>query len=177
VARPGKVEIKDTDKGFRRMVAEMGEMGAVVIGVQGKEAEEKHRSSELTVGQVAAIHELGLSGGHRTQRSWLRSWMDGNQDRLVREARAELTEVLQGRTTRKKALIKLGLRWTEEVRDRIMRGEIRPALRESTIARKGHSTPLLETTDLVNAITYKVFLPALKSIRDTAQRVAARGSK
>jgi len=172
-----KVTINDLDKGYRRLVGQLGEMGAVHLGVQGEKALEQHPNSELSVGEVAAIHELGLSGGHRTKRSWLVSWLDANQDRMMAETKAALQAVLRGEKTRKQALIDLGYRWTAELRDNIWDGKIVPALRQSTIDAKGHSIPLLDSTALVNAITYRIFLPALKSIRDVAQRRAARGRR
>lgn len=169
-----KVDINDVDKGYRRLVATLGEMGAVHLGVQGEKALEQHPNSELSIGEVAAIHELGLSGGHRTRRSWLMDWVDANQDRLVQETKAELQAVMAGHKTRNQALIALGYKWTQELRDNIWDGKIRPPLRPSTIAAKGHSIPLLDSHALSNAITYKVFLPQLKSILDRAQREIAR---
>lgn len=172
-----KVEIKDVDKGFRKLAQSLGEMGSVTLGVQGKEALMQHPDSELSVGEVAAIHELGLSGGHRTRRSWLVDWMNENEARMVSEAKAEFAEVMAGRKTRNQALIHLGYRWTDELRNNIWQGKIKPPLRESTIAAKGHSIPLLDSATLVNAITYRVFLPMFKSIRDPVQRKRARGGR
>lgn len=171
---PGKVIISDTDPGFRRLIGELGEMGSVTLGVQGKDAEEMYDNG-LTVGQNAAMHELGLGG--MKERSWLRAWMDENAPRLYAETKSELVQVLAGNKTRKAALQELGYKWTKEVRARVEAGHVTPPLAQDTIDRKGHAIPLIETTKLVAAITYAVFLPQLKSIRDTAQRVAARGRK
>lgn len=171
------VTIKDVDKGFKRLAAELGEMGSVTLGVQGKEAEEMHPKAGISVGQLAATHELGLAPGV-PQRSWLRSWIDANESRMAAETRAKLQDVLAGRTTRKKALADLGYKWTAELRDNIWQGRITPALSALRIQRKGGETrPLLDTYTLMNAISYRVFLKQFKSIRDTVQRAAARGKR
>jgi hypothetical protein len=167
-----KTTIKDVDKGFKRLAAELGEMGTVTLGVQGDEAEAKHPNSDLTVGHLAAVHHLGVGV---PQRPWLTDWMDANAERMMQQTRDALQDVMQGKLSRNQALIKLGYEWTKQLRDRIWNGEIKPPLAASTIARKGGETrPLLDSATLVNAITYKVFLPMFKSIRDTAQRAAAR---
>lgn len=173
-SRPGTVKITDSDPGFRRLAGELGEMGSVVIGVQGEEAAQAHPGGSLTVGQLAAAHELGLVPG-APPRSWLRAFMDANVDRLKAETASELRLVLSGGKTRKQALQDLGYKWTAEIRDRIWRGEVQPALKASTVQRKrGEWRPLLDTGTLMNSITYRVFVPNLKSIKDTAQRAAVR---
>ncbi len=169
-----RTSVKDVDRGYKRVAEAMGEMGHVTLGVQGEEAEAQHPNSNLTVGELAAAHELGLVPG-APQRSWLRKWMDANQKRMANEARAALQAVIRGEKSRNQALIALGFKWTTELREQFWNGTIKPALKASTIARKGGETrPLLDSATVANAITYKVFLPMLKSIRDTAQRAAAR---
>ncbi len=86
-------KVTDRDAGFRKMVGQLGEMGNVTIGVQGKEALEPHPSGDLTVGEVAAIHELGLGV---PRRSWLISWFDKFEKRNLAQAAAQLQLVLQG---------------------------------------------------------------------------------
>lgn len=174
MARPGHVQISDTDPGFRRMIGELGEMGSVVIGVQGAEAAKTYDNG-LTVGQNAAMHELGTGG--MVERSWLRAWMDQNAPRLYAETKTAMQQVLAGQKSRKQALQDLGYEWTKQVRARIEAGQVTPPLAASTIARKGHSIPLWDSGKLAAAISYTIFLPLLKSIRDTAQRTAARGKR
>ncbi len=169
------VRIRDKDKGFKALVESIGEMGGVVIGVQGKEADETYPDSSMTVGTVAKMHELGLGV---PKRSWLVSYVDENESRLKREAGAQMRAVLARRKTRNQALIELGYKWTKEVRDRVAEGNAAgPPLAESTRAKKGHGIKLVETYRFHNAISYKVYLPRFKSIKNKVQRAAARGGK
>jgi hypothetical protein len=104
--------------------------------------------------------------------------MDENMDRMLAETKGQLQLVMEGKKTRNQALQELGYAWTKELRDRIWEGKITPPLTMTTIMAKGGETrPLLDTGTLMNSITYKVFLPMLKSIRDPNQRGAVRRGK
>lgn len=163
-----KVKITDKDNGYKRLAAELGGMGTITLGVQGAEAEKMHPSG-APVGQIAAAHELGLVPG-APQRSWLRSWMDSNEQRMLAEVQAQYKLVMQGKKTRNKALKELGYKWVEELRQNIDDRGITPPLAASTVKAKGHNIPLLDTGTLRNSITYKVFLKMKKSARDAAER-------
>ena len=182
-----RVTVTDKDKGFKKLAASLGEMGSITLGVQGKKAEARHpnprgyskgskdsKEIEISVGELAALHELGL-GGQR-KRSWCVAWMDENQSRMVQEASHQLAQVLKGTLSRNQALIKLGYEWTESMRKRMDDGKVQPPISKETADRKGHDIPLIDTNTLRNSITYKVWLPQLKSIRDKAQRSAARAA-
>lgn len=170
-----KVTISDRDHGFKKLAASLGEMGQITIGVQGKEADARHDPEDPespTVGELAAMHELGL-GGMRS-RSFVRAWMDDNAERMVRETATQFKAVLARTTTRNAALIKLGYAWTADMQKRMDDGRVTPPISAATAAKKGHTKPLIETYKLRNSVTYKVWLPQVKSIRDPSQRAAIR---
>lgn len=167
-----KTKVVDKDNGFKKLAAELGGMGTLTLGVQGKEAEETHPSGKFTVGQLALMHELGVGV---PERSWLRVWMDENQQRMLAEVRAGYASVMNGTSTRKKVLSELGYKWVAELRKNIADGRIKPPLAPSTVAKKGHAIPLLETGTLANSITYKLFMKQIKSVKDRAERMVLRG--
>ncbi len=169
-----KVKVTDRDKGFNKLAAELGGMGTVTLGVQGDDATKPHPNSEWSVGELAYRHELGLGV---KERSWLRVWMDTNQQRMLAETRAAYQQVMAGRTTRKKAMAALGYKWVAELRKNIADGNIRPPLAQSTVDRKGHSIPLLETATLANSISYKLFLKQIRSVQSRAEREVLRSGK
>jgi hypothetical protein len=163
--------VKDIDKGFKKLAGELGGAGTITLGVQGEEAEKQHQNSELTIGQVAAIHELGLGV---PERSWLRTWMDENEQRCRADMGAALQEVIRGRKSRKQALNDVGYKWVAAMRENIRSGRIRPSLAASTVAAKGHNIPLLDSGDVMNSITYRLYLNQIKGIRDAGLREAVR---
>lgn len=165
--------VKDTDKGFRKLMGSLGEMGTLTIGVQGQEAERKHPESNLTIGELARMHELGQGV---PKRSFITAWFDQNEPRLIRQTKQAVERVLRRQTTRKVELAGLGYLWTDEIRRHIDANEVAgPALAASTQRRKGHGIKLLGFTyALRNSITYKLFMPQIKSVRNTEQRMALR---
>ena len=168
-----KVKITDKDKGFAKFVGSLGEMGNITIGVQGKDATKPHpEDPRITVGELAAMHELGLRG--QKARSWLTRWVDENTQKMLQLSARQLKRVLKGDISRNKALIEMGYKWTEQMRQRMWDGKVTPDIAESTKRKKKDDRPLVEYGILHDSITYKVYLPQFKSIRNTQQRAAAR---
>ncbi len=167
-----RTKVTERGPGFSKLAANLGGASEITLGVQGKQAAEAHPNSELSVGQVAAVHELGL--GKVPERSWLRSWMDVNAKLMVLEAAKSTQDIISGAASRKVASEKLAEHWVKALRQNIRDGKIKPALAASTKARKGHGIPLLESGAVMNGITGVVKLPALKSIRDAGMRAAVR---
>jgi hypothetical protein len=160
------VKIRQRDRGYRKLVKELAG-GEITVGVLGQKAEEPHPDSELTVGQLAAVHELGLGV---PERSWLRSWIDGNQRRIEQLSEQVWENISSGRLSRKVALEQMAATLVQEIQENVLQGGITPPLAESTITRKGHDTPLVDTKTLVSAIDYELKLKQIKSVHDRAQR-------
>lgn len=131
-----------------------GPGAAVLVGVQGKEAKATHRTEDgeeaQTVGEIASQHELGLGV---PERSWLRDWVDENRAQIQEDLRRAMRLVLLGRMTKEQAVSLLGVKYVGEIQARISAG-IDPANAPSTIARKGSSTPLIDTGQFRSAITH-----------------------
>lgn len=165
-----KVSVTEKGPGFSVLAAEL--LGAELrVGVQGDEARAAHPNSEWSVGELAARHEMGLGV---PERSFLRVWFDENEDRVTQQLREAFAQIAARKTTRKKALAALGYQWTQEIREFVASGKVTPALAASTVRRKKSTIPLVETATMVNAITYKLFLAQLKSIKDPAIREMLR---
>jgi hypothetical protein len=158
-----KGKVSEKGPGIGKLAETLGGLGHLTLGVQGELAMEPHPDSELMVGQVAAIHELGLAPGV-PKRSWLASWIDKNQERMVREAKLVYQDIIAGKMSRKRGFEKLGYQWAKELRENLAGGGVNPPLRPSTVKIKGHTIPLFNTHAIHNAITYRVFLPQWKNV-------------
>lgn len=170
----GRIVSDKNPHGIQHLADMLEELALITLGVQGDEAEQAHPSSELTVGQIAAVHELGLAPG-APQRSWLRGWVDENEKEMRRDAAEAVKKVLEGES-RKKVFAPLGLKWAEGIRKRIREGRVPPPLSPTTIARRGGSwEPLYDTHTLHNAVTYKLYIPQWKSVpREVLRRMKSR---
>lgn len=149
------VRIVDRDRGYRALLARVKRASrsrAITVGVHSGEGGAPAAGGG-TVADVASIHEFGL--GNVPERSFVRSWADAKKSdnqKLLREA-AE--RIVRGATV-DEALEQVGLVMAASMQKRIQSGEIGPPLEPATIARKGSSTPLIDTGQLVSSITHKV---------------------
>lgn len=139
------------------------EIAAGVFAEEGAATKKRRdgKGSKLSLIDVATIHEFGgilrdADGnkiGEIPQRSFLRAWFDANQDRIQAEFVRRLDANAPDQWPR--ALEQLAL-WIEAELKRNVRRGITPPLSKSTIRRKKSSTPLIDTSQLVNAIMARV---------------------
>lgn len=151
--------IKVIDRGANRVVrsARQNRKPAHVdVGILGKDAgKDKKESKGLTVGQVAEWAELGLG---QPQRSWLRGWIDKNEDLINNRIDREMEDVIMGRRTAEQSLKRIGVWLQGELQMNIANfpdNEFLPNA-PSTIAKKGSAVPLIDTGQLRSSISHRV---------------------
>lgn len=111
------------------------------------------RAQRLSLLEVAAIHEFGA--GAVPQRSFIRATIDAHKGDIEAEIKNLARGVVSGRIDARQALDMLGQKVAGWCQARIAAG-IAPPLKPATIARKGSSTPLINTGQLRSAITWRV---------------------
>jgi hypothetical protein len=153
----GKQVIRDIDRGYRKLMTQALEMAkgmSVTVGIHEAEGQKSH--GELAVIDVGTINEFGGPNNNPPRRSFIRDWADENRTAHEENLRKIAVAVLYGKTPSMKiAFDRFGLRCVGEVQKRISDG-IDPPQAESTIARKGSSTPLIDTGLLRASIAHKV---------------------
>lgn len=113
-------------------------------------------ADKLTNVELGIIHEFGSPGGHPPERSFLRSTADHKRKAWMDLMTRALQKVLDGKISVDTALGLVGQRASADVRRAITSGEgIPPPLSQVTIDRKGSSRPLVDSSQLVNSITYR----------------------
>lgn len=162
------VTVRDRLNTWKKISAELKKAKRrphVKIGIQGRSAlDKKTGKSEsgakfvplgaATLVDIATMHEFGGDPGP-PERSYLRATMDANKEKYIALTDKLRSEIVQGKMTLKKALTILGMTIVKDVKLYIRAG-IAPALAQSTIDAKGSTTPLIDTGQLINAITYVV---------------------
>lgn len=144
---------------IRALVVELGR-AEVRAGVVGEQAAAPHPEADLTIGELAILHEFGNEdrGGHIPERSFVRKTMRDpaavagfavEQARLVRQ-------VIAGQISRDEALRRMGEFMTARIKETILNHQVRPEDAPSTVAAKGHDTPLLETGVLAEAVSFEI---------------------
>lgn len=89
------------------------------------------------------------------ERAFLRNGYDQGKEKVIQSFESDLEDVLEGELDTDQFLTLVGLIMTSEIKDYATALDS-PANHPFTIDRKGSSNPLVDTGDLIGAITYKV---------------------
>lgn len=148
-----KTKVTSKDKGYKAALKRYSAMGSKLqVGVPSDGT--MHSGGDMTIADLATIHEFGLGV---PERSFLRAWFDGNQGRIRKMISLMQQSVATGKRTQEQALALLGQKWVSEIQVR-MSANIPPPLKPATIQRKGSSIALIDTGQLRSAITYIIQL-------------------
>lgn len=152
-----KVDTKLWDQ-LRKKLPEGAHVQVGVIGAAGAATTE----GGITMIELAAIHEFGSPKAGIPERSFIRSTFDRPEvlEQLQVMAKGYARAVVADKMTWEVALGRLGAWAAAQIKGTIKRklttGPNPQENAPSTIARKGSSTPLIDTGRLINAITWLV---------------------
>lgn len=148
--------VRDSDRGFAALLKRMRRAASpteLTVGVHEAEGSAEHGDG-ATILDIAVVHEFGL--GNVPRRSFIGDWQDETEQEHAAAIRAVAKAVVAGDVESvEQGAERLGLRFVGEVQRRIAEG-IDPPLDPATVARKGSSTPLIDTGQLRTSITYRV---------------------
>jgi hypothetical protein len=144
------VTIRDRDRGAKALLKKIRRSARVKVGIIGAAASADHDG--VTNVEVGSFHEFGLGV---PRRSFIADYVDQNVGDIESHIRKAAKRVVKGKSTIDQALELLGIYIQGEIQQRMAAG-IPPPLKQTTIDRKGSSTPLIDTGQLRSAITYEV---------------------
>lgn len=128
---------------------------SVFVGFQGKSALESKEESDATVVDVATFNEFGTDA--TPERSFLRSSMDDHRDDIGKVIEEGLAAIIDGKKTAIQAASTVGILAQSLVRKRIVELDS-PPNSDVTIAIKGSSSPLVDTGQMIQSVTWTVRL-------------------
>jgi hypothetical protein len=144
--------VYDKDLGFKKLTRSLIRLSgdSVVIGFFGDGAD-----ANSNVAEKAVIHEFGTKDGKIPKRPTLRPVFDEELVRVQNMGKRLMDKAIAtGSATYIKVLRPIGIYFEQKIKLYIDRGNYRK-LADSTIKRKGHSTPLWETGKMQSEVTYK----------------------
>lgn len=153
-------QVQDVDKGYQKLVERVFAAAlrkpVVTIGIHASEGSASHGDAigaALTVLQIGIFNEFGTAS--IPERSFIRAWFDENEASIRKDLTILMRTVIEGKRASDQVLEILGQRAVGQIQERIASG-IAPANAPSTVAKKGSSTPLIDTGVLRSSITYQV---------------------
>lgn len=155
------VEIRDRDTGIGKFLKRL-RSPEVTTGVHSADGAAIEEGSDLTVAEIAAIHEYGLGV---PERSWLRDFVDENREQLLDMLERTSLQIAGGHQTAEVAMARFGLAVVGMIKQRVIAG-IDPPLEEATKKQKkqvtggdAKDTPLIRFGQFVSAIAHEVTIP------------------
>ena len=145
------------DKVWRRIIANVKKAGTLElqVGITGSDGEQKHPNSDLTIGEIALIHEYGSEKADVPARPFLSRAFERTAFPMHAAMRRAASDCYMSPSSLMSSLRAMGQLAVGAVRMTIF-DNIPPALEESTVRKKGHDLALVDSGTLMEAISYKI---------------------
>jgi hypothetical protein len=154
-----KAKFTDKDRGwaelFRRATNGSFDLKVGVLADSGKGGA-THKESDLTVAQIATIMEFGTEDKSVPARPAFRQTFEAERERMFQISRDLIKAFVEGKMTAERAANQMGRALSSAVKKTISSGSVRPDIEQSTKQAKGSDVPLIDSRQLLNAITWKV---------------------
>lgn len=112
-------------------------------------------SKDVTLGEVAAIHEFGDPSNNIPERSFLRDTLEIKKDEIINNIKEQIETAIKSKSSAKMAVKAISNDFLNKVQERILDG-IEPQLSSETVERKGHDLQLVDTDQLFDSIKSSV---------------------
>lgn len=145
------------DNGYQALMKALREGGAgieLTVGIHEEEGGEPTKGG-LSVAEVAELNEFGSPGGRIPARPSITAWADENATRVPGDLKKSFERSIETRSDPFSRIDQLAQKYAGEVQGKIADG-IPPPNAESTVRKKGSSTPLINTGQFRAAIRGKV---------------------
>ena len=144
------------DRIWRRLKRKLASAKGSVVRVGVFQGSGGHPDSDISMPELAAIHEFGAPQANIPERSFIRRTLAEKETELKQIIEKLSGKLMTGRTSFDRALNILGTWAAAEIKKTITESDIPPPLQQATIDAKGSSKPLVDTGRLLNSITHKV---------------------
>lgn len=148
----------DRDKGWKELSArfKVGHEQAHIGYLRSSGTHDSKSSTQsLTMAALASVHEFGSSDGRIPERSFMRTAMDENKDKLTTLVKKISAQIIDGYLKPKQGLGLVAEFVAGLIRNRILSGPFTP-LAAQTITKKGSSKPLIDTGQLLSTIEWEI---------------------
>jgi len=149
--------VRETDNGHKALLKRIeNSRVTLTVGIHEAEGGASEGDGDLTVLDVANIHEFGAPAAGIERRSMIADWSDEAEERNLADLQKVGEAVVKGSLPSfSNGIDRLGLKFVGDVQVRMREG-IPPELADSTVAAKGSSTPLIDTGQLLTSIRHQV---------------------
>lgn len=152
--------VKIDDRVWKKLAKKLGKgsRSSVKVGVlSNKRGGQKHPDGKISMVELAAIHEFGSPAAGIPERSFIRSTIKDEKDRITKLTGKIAESIIDDKRTFHQGLSVLGTKVKDMIKNNVMQGAgISPSNSPATVALKGSSRPLVDTGRLIGAVDYQV---------------------
>jgi len=152
--------VRIDDKIWRKLKRKLKNVDAVSVqvGILASDGgSEQSGDSGLTLVDLATIHEYGSPARNIPERSFIRRTFSMKEKELVEVTTKIAKKIIEADMPVEKGLNILGLWGSTEVKKMVKSGpHIPPPLKPATVAAKGSTRPLVDTGQMINAVTWRL---------------------
>jgi hypothetical protein len=139
--------------GIESLKRRLKKSGTVDIGIIDAG---KHDEAELTVANIGDIHEFGSDKAGIPERSFIRSTTTEKRNEIAKLQNGLAKKIINGSITQEDALGLIGERVKSLIEDKIETLKEPPNAQRTLDAKKPKTNPLVDSSQLLNSITYRV---------------------
>jgi hypothetical protein len=151
---------KSTTKEWDALLARIRSLETMFVKVgilASKGGDARTDDGDLSMIELAAIHEFGSPAAGIPERSFIRRTFATKKDELAKLCEKLARAVITGKMPIDQALALVGAWGVAAVKKTVTEGSgVPPPLKKATIARKGSDRPLVDTGRLLGALAYEV---------------------
>lgn len=152
--------VHDVDKGFRRIITGMKELGnnSIIAGVL---KESGNADNGMTLAEIALINEFGTTKAGRNHkvtipsRPFMRQAADKNEKEWLDFSENVVGKMIDKGAGAGQAYNIIGQKVEGDIKEIFVTGDFAPNA-PATIAKKGSDTPLIDTGKLRQSIRYRI---------------------
>lgn len=153
---------KEIDHGFAQALEQAGYAKGksfVKVGVLSKDGSEDRGG--ITLAGIASVHEFGTADGRVPSRSWMRSTLEEQKEKIHLISAKVISDTILGKTNIRKGLNLIGAIMADMFKAKITAIQ-QPPLKVSPRKPRGGTNPLVDTGRLRSSQSHQVVLKKKK---------------
>lgn len=149
--------VKDIDRGWNKITKEISKMkvSTVKVGVLSAAGNYSQEGGAQNLADVAIQNEFGVPSKRIPPRPFMAQSADQHRTEALQRLEKGTSEIFAGKSNVVNVLSKIGVWFVGKVREQFTKGNFKPNT-AFTVAKKGSSTPLIDTGRLRQSIQHEL---------------------
>lgn len=150
-------DLRLDDRAWRRLQKKIAKGAShVKVGILASKGGNERPDGELSLVEIAAVHEFGSPAAGIQERSFIRRTFILEKAELIKTQAGLAKQVVTRNLSMNDALEILGQWGAAAVKKTVTVGNNLPPLKPATVVKKGSDRPLVDTGRMIQSVSYEV---------------------